>query len=105
MLLCTGLIAASLAPLAAAAITAHPGADGVTFKLDGAVLRLQGWSDRIIRVTYAPGDALPEAQSLCVIARAPADPGHAPEPSRNLIFTCLPSQNGLFSDAPQRQSV
>ena len=55
-----------------AAITAHPGADGVTFTLPDAVLRLQVWSDRIIRVTYAPGAALPETQSLCVIARPAA---------------------------------
>ena len=64
-------MAAGLVPLRAA-ITAHPEADGVVFKLEGAVLRLQVWSDRIIRVTYAPGDALPDAPSLCVIARPAA---------------------------------
>jgi alpha-D-xyloside xylohydrolase len=72
LLVLGGLIAVGLTPLTAAAITAHPGADGVTFALPDAVLRLQVWSDRIIRVTYAPGAALPEAQSLCVVAQPAA---------------------------------
>ena len=74
LLLLGGLIAAGGAPLGAATITAHPEADGVVFQLEGAVLRLQVWSDRVIRVTYAPGAALPDTRSLCVIARPAA--GH-----------------------------
>ncbi len=72
MLAVGGLIAAGFVSLADAAITAHPEADGVTFKLEGAVLRLQVWSDRIIRVTYAPGTALPAMPSLCVVAKPAA---------------------------------
>ena len=76
LLLCVGLIAGSLTPLSAAtaAILSLKSPDGVTFKLEGAELRLQVWSDRIIRVTYAPGDALTqwEERSLSVIARRPA---------------------------------
>ena len=67
-----GMMAVGFAPPAAADITAQRSADGVTFKLEGAVLRLQVWSDRIIRVTYAPGGALPELKSLCVVARPAA---------------------------------
>lgn len=52
-----------------AAITAQKGADEVTFQLDGGVLRLQVWSRRVIRVTYSPGDKLPDTSSLCVIAK------------------------------------
>ena len=54
---------------AGAAITAEKGAESVVFNLDGAHLRLQVWTDRVVRVTYAPGDALPDAKSLSVIAK------------------------------------
>jgi alpha-glucosidase (family GH31 glycosyl hydrolase) len=72
LLALVGLLATGLAPRAAAAITAHPEADGVVFELAGGVLRLQVWSGRVIRVTYAPGDKLPATSSLCVIARPAA---------------------------------
>src|ERR1035438_1533903 len=54
---------------AGAAIAAEKGAESVVFNLDGAHLRLQVWTDRVVRVTYAPGDALPDAKSLSVIAK------------------------------------
>jgi len=67
---CGLLLSGSLWTLpAVAAITAEKGAEGVVFNLDGARLRLQVWTDRVVRVTYAPGDALPDAKSLSVIAK------------------------------------
>jgi alpha-D-xyloside xylohydrolase len=83
------LIALGLTPLspAATAITAQPASDNVTFQLDGAVLRLQVWSDRVIRVTYAPGAALPDTKSLCVIAQAAAVKWTYRETPDNFILT------------------
>ena len=42
--------------------------DGITVTTAAGVTRLQVWSDRIIRVTFAPGTKLPAKESLCVIA-------------------------------------
>jgi alpha-D-xyloside xylohydrolase len=44
---------------------------GLLIHSDAGLLRLQVWSDRTIRVTYAPGDKLPETRSFAVIAAAP----------------------------------
>ncbi len=41
--------------------------DGVTLTTPAGVTRLQVWSDRVIRVTFAPGTKLPAKESLCVI--------------------------------------
>lgn len=60
-----------LAHAAGAVTTATQQADGVSFRLDGATLKLQVFSDHIIRVLYAPGATLPPTKSLSVIA-APA---------------------------------
>src|SRR3989442_11811625 len=46
-------------------------ADGVLVPLPSGVLRLQVWSDNVIRVTFAPGKSLPTNQSWSVIG-APA---------------------------------
>jgi alpha-D-xyloside xylohydrolase len=46
--------------------------DGVLLTLPSGTLRLQVWSDRIIRVTFAPGTKLPAKKSLCVIAKPAA---------------------------------
>ncbi|HZT22313.1 MAG TPA: TIM-barrel domain-containing protein, partial [Verrucomicrobiae bacterium] len=43
--------------------------DGVTLATPAGVTRLQVWSDKIIRVTFAPGTKLPGRKSLCVIGR------------------------------------
>jgi alpha-D-xyloside xylohydrolase len=43
--------------------------DGVLLATPSGVLRLQAWSDRIIRVTFAPGNKLPEKKSFSVIAK------------------------------------
>ena len=43
--------------------------DGVTLTTPAGVTRLQVWSDRVIRVTFAPGTKLPAKKSLCVITK------------------------------------
>ena len=43
--------------------------DGVTLTTSAGVTRLQVWSDRVIRVTFAPETKLPVTKSLCVIAK------------------------------------
>ena len=43
--------------------------DGVTLIMQPGVMRLQVWSDRVIRVTYAPGTKLPADKSLSVIGK------------------------------------
>jgi alpha-D-xyloside xylohydrolase len=69
---CGLIVAGGLGPLADAAVTAQKGTDGVTFGLPDGTLRLQVWSDWVIRVTYAPGATLPDTESLCVIAKPEA---------------------------------
>jgi alpha-D-xyloside xylohydrolase len=44
-------------------------AGGITLKMDQGVLRLEVWSDRIIRVTYGTTEKLPPDSSLSVIAK------------------------------------
>jgi alpha-D-xyloside xylohydrolase len=43
--------------------------DGITLKTDAGAVRLQVWSDRIIRVTEAPSEEFPADSSLSVIAK------------------------------------
>ncbi|MGN6370910.1 MAG: glycoside hydrolase family 31 protein [Phycisphaerae bacterium] len=52
--------------------------DGLSLQLHPGTLRLQVWSPQTIRVTYAPGDALPELKSWSVIA----SPAHTDWSSR-----------------------
>ncbi len=56
----------------APAATARKEADGVTFRFAGKVMKLQVYSDRIVRVVCAPGTTLPEVTSLSVIAKPAA---------------------------------
>lgn len=42
---------------------------GITLKLNAGQLRLQVWSDRIVRVTYIPAQNFPPDESLSVIAK------------------------------------
>lgn len=67
------LAAAALSAWAAttAAPTVEKQAHGVLVRFDTGVLRLEVWSDRIVRVTYAPGAELPSLRSLSVVS-APA---------------------------------
>jgi alpha-D-xyloside xylohydrolase len=41
---------------------------GALVRFDSGALRLEVWSDRVIRVTWAPGAELPETRSLSVIS-------------------------------------
>src|SRR5581483_2393009 len=72
-------VACLVTPLCVAAATSAASvgdvqrqADGIVVKTDGASIRLQVWSDRIIRVTEAPGDDFPADNSLSVIAKPAA---------------------------------
>jgi alpha-D-xyloside xylohydrolase len=62
------LVAASLSASAAPVLAQMKG-DDVLLPTPSGTLRLQVWSDRIIRVTSAPGNKLPEKKSFSVIAR------------------------------------
>jgi len=42
-------------------------ADGVVMEMQPGVLRLQVWSDDVVRVTYAAGNEIPELKSLSVV--------------------------------------
>jgi len=62
-----GALALSLAP-AGAAVTGEKDLAGADqFTVDGGTLRVQFWSDDIVRVTYAPAAELPEVKSLTVL--------------------------------------
>ena len=62
------LVAASLSA-SAAPILAQMKGDDVLLATPSGTLRLQVWSDRIIRVTFAPENKLPEKKSFTVIAK------------------------------------
>ena len=59
---------------ATAAPTVEKQAHGALVRFDTGVLRLEVWSDRIVRVTYAPGAELPSIRSLSVISAPAAVP-------------------------------
>ena len=42
--------------------------DGAQFTIDGGTLRIQLWSDDIVRVTYAAAAEIPALKSLSVVA-------------------------------------
>ena len=53
----------------AAVVGVQKKSDGVILTMQSGTLRLQVWSDRIIRVTYTPGTQLPTTKSLSVIGK------------------------------------
>jgi alpha-D-xyloside xylohydrolase len=65
------LVAANTSASAAADSTAkvQKRGDGVLLTTPDGTLRLQVWSDRIVRVTFAPGNKLPEKKSFSVITK------------------------------------
>jgi alpha-D-xyloside xylohydrolase len=63
-----GLLALPLAPARAAVTASKKLPDGGQFIIDGGTLRIQFWSDDIVRVTYATAAELPALKSLSVIA-------------------------------------
>ena len=66
--LAVGVLAFSLASAGAAVTASKKLPDGVQFTVDDGTLRIQFWSDEIIRVTYASGTELPALKSLSVVA-------------------------------------
>src|ERR1019366_4886249 len=58
----------------AAAPAVERQAHGVTVRFDTGVVRLEVWSDRIVRVTYAKGAEIPAMQSLSVNSAPAAVP-------------------------------
>ena len=57
-----------------AAPTVEKQTHGLTVHFDAGVLRLEVWSDRAMRVTFAQGAALPSTRSLSVISTPSAAP-------------------------------
>ena len=47
---------------------------GASIRFDAGTLRLEVWSDRVVRVSYAPGSAIPATHSLSVISSPAAIP-------------------------------
>ena len=63
-----GVLAASLASAGAAVTASKKLPDGAQFTVDGGTLRIQFWSEEIVRVTYAAAAELPALKSLSVVA-------------------------------------
>jgi len=61
-------------PARAVAPAVEKQAHGVLVRFDTGVLRLEIWSDRAVRVTYAPGKEIPAIHSLSVISTPAAVP-------------------------------
>ena len=72
----------------AAAPAVERQAHGVTVRFDNGVVRLEVWSDRVVRVTYAKGAEIPAMQSLSVNSAPAAVPFEVKEtPSSVDLFT------------------
>ncbi len=65
------VLALPLAPAWAAVTVSKKLSDGAQFTVDGGTLRVQFWSQDIVRVTYAAAAELPELKSLSVVASRP----------------------------------
>ena len=61
--------------------------DGVVFKTDSGLLRLQVWSDHVIRVTFSPGDEFPTNHSFSVIATPQKTKWKLRETSNEFVIT------------------
>src|ERR1035438_9116128 len=61
-------------PVRAAAPTVEKQAHGATIRFDSGALRLEVWSSRVVRATYAQGTEIPVIHSLSVISAAAAVP-------------------------------
>jgi alpha-D-xyloside xylohydrolase len=62
-----GVLAMTLAPAWAAVTASKKLPDGAQFTMDGGTLRIQLWSDDIVRVTYAAAAEMPTLKSLSVV--------------------------------------
>jgi alpha-D-xyloside xylohydrolase len=67
------LLAPALFAAPPAVTSFHKTSDGVLLQTPSGVLRLQVWSDQVVRVTYGLGKSLPPLKSLAVISK----PEHA----------------------------
>ncbi len=63
------LLAPALFAAPPAATSFHKTSDGVLLQTPSGILRLQVWSDRVVRVTYGLGKSLPPLKSLSVISQ------------------------------------
>jgi alpha-D-xyloside xylohydrolase len=87
----------------AAAPTVEKQAHGALVRFDNGVLRLEVWSDRVVRVTYAPGAELPSLRSLSVISAPAAVPfevketAAAVELSTHALRASIDKNTGLVS--------
>jgi len=63
------IVVASNLSASAEPVLAQIKGDGVVLPTPSGTLRLQVWSDRIIRVTFTPGDKLPDKKSFSVIGK------------------------------------
>jgi alpha-D-xyloside xylohydrolase len=63
------LLAATARAAPIPVVAVHKDADGLTLKMKPGTLKLEVFSPRIIRVVYGPGETLPPASSLAVIAK------------------------------------
>ena len=63
-----GALAVSLTTAGAAVTATKELPDGAQFTLDGGTLRVEFWSEDIVRVTYATAAELPTLKSLSVVA-------------------------------------
>ena len=63
------LLAPALFAAPPAATSFHKTSDGVLLQTPSGVLRLQVWSDRVVRVTYGLSQLLPQTKSLSVISQ------------------------------------
>ena len=64
-----GVLAVSIAPAWATITSSKKLSDGAQYAVDGGTLRVQFWSPEIVRITYAASNALPELNSLSVVAK------------------------------------
>ncbi|MGA3025398.1 MAG: glycoside hydrolase family 31 protein [Bryobacteraceae bacterium] len=68
LVLALGAVALGSWPAQAAAPIVDKQAHGVLVRFDNETLRLEVWSDRVVRVTDAPGSEIPPIHSLSVIS-------------------------------------
>ncbi|MGC9971608.1 MAG: glycoside hydrolase family 31 protein [Bryobacteraceae bacterium] len=62
-------------------------AHGALVRFDAGVLRLEVWSDRVVRVTYAPGAEVPAIRSLSVISAPTAAPFEIKETPEAVVLS------------------
>ena len=74
-------------PARAASPVVEKQAHGVLVRFDTEALRVEVWSDRVVRVTYAPGSEIPSTHSLSVISTPAAVPFDLKETAANIVLS------------------